>query len=116
MVKLPKGARPVNVSLSPRAQVAWRMFGKFVQARRREDPELEDNLLKAHIKLRPEEYLALAWMNTPFAAVGAGIAAFVASLFLFIPRIGVTLLLVIFGLVDAVPIFSCLMYSFQLPV
>ena len=47
MVKLPKGARPVNVSLSPKAQVAWRMFGKFVQARRREDPELE--IGRAHV-------------------------------------------------------------------
>src|SRR3989449_249193 len=116
MVKLPKGARPVNVSLSPRAQVAWRMFGKFVQARRREDPELEDNLLKAHIKLRPEEYLALAWMNTTFAAVGAVIAAFVASLFLFILRIDITTLLIIFGLVAALPIFFSYMYSFGLPV
>src|SRR3989441_222308 len=116
MVKLPKGARPVNVSLSPKAQVAWRMFGKFVQARRREDPELEDNLLKAHIKLRPEEYLALAWMNTTFAAVGAVIAAFVASLFLFILRIDITTLLIIFGLVAALPIFFSYMYSFGLPV
>jgi len=116
MVKLPKGARPVNVSLSPKAQVAWRMFGKFVQARRREDPELEDNLLKAHIKLRPEEYLALAWMNTTFAAVGAVIAAFVASLFLFILRIDITTLLIIFGLVAALPIFFSYMYFFGLPV
>jgi len=54
LVKLPKGAKPVTVSLSPKEQVAWRMFGKFVQARRGENPELEDNLLKAHIKLRPE--------------------------------------------------------------
>ena len=34
MVKLPKGAKPVSVSLTPKQQVAWRMFGKFVQARR----------------------------------------------------------------------------------
>ena len=116
MVKLPKGARPVNVSLPAKAQVAWRMFGKFVQARRREDPELEDNLLKAHIKLRPEEYLALAWMNTTFAAIGAVIAAFVASLFLFILRIDITTLLIIFGLVAALPIFFSYMYFFGLPV
>jgi len=80
MVKLPKGAKPVNVSLPPKAQVAWRMFGKFVQARTGSDPELEDNLLKAHIRLRPEEYLAVAWMNTTFAAVGAVVAAFVIGL------------------------------------
>ena len=66
--------------------------------------------------MRPEEYLALAWMNTTFAAVGAVIAAFVASLFLFILRIDITTLLIIFGLVAALPIFFSYMYFFGLPV
>src|SRR6266581_2562046 len=116
MVKLPKGAKPVNVSLPPKAQVAWRMFGKFVQARTGSDPELEDNLLKAHIRLRPEEYLAVAWMNTTFAAVGAVVAAFVAALFLLILSIPIVTLLTIFALVAAIPIFFSYMYAFGLPV
>ena len=116
MVKLPKGARPVNVSLSPKEQLAWRTFGKFVQARKREDPELEDNLLKAHIKLRPEEYLAVAWMNTTMVAVGAVIAAFVAAVFLIFLHISIVTLLFLFGLVAALPIFISYMYSFGLPV
>ncbi|HYS99858.1 MAG TPA: type II secretion system F family protein [Thermoplasmata archaeon] len=116
LVKLPKGAKPVNVSLSPKEQVAWRMFGKFVQSRERDNPELEDNLLKAHIKLRPEEYLAVAWMNTTFAAVGAVVAAFIASIFLFILRIDIVTLLIILGLVAALPIFFSYMYFFGLPV
>jgi flagellar protein FlaJ len=116
MVKLPKGAKPVTVSLSPKEQIAWRMFGKFVQARRHDDPELEDNLLKAHIKLRPEEYLAVAWMNTTFAAVGSVIAAFVFALFLLFLRIDIITLLVILGLVAALPIFFSYMIHFGLPV
>jgi flagellar protein FlaJ len=92
------------------------MFGKFVQARRHENPDLEDNLLKAHIKLRPEEYLAVAWMNTTFAAVGSVIAAFAAALFLFILRFDIVSLLVILGLVAALPIFFSYMYFFGLPV
>src|SRR2546426_984845 len=116
MVKLPKGAKPVNVSLPPKAQVAWRMFGKFVQARTGSDPELEDNLLKAHIRLRPEEYLAVAWMNTTFAAVGAVVAAFVAALFLLILSIPIVTLLFIFAIVAALPIFFSYMYAFGLPV
>ncbi len=116
LVKLPKGAKPVNVSLSPKEQVAWRMFGKFVQTRKRESPELEDDLLRAHIKLRPEEYLAVAWMNTTFAAVGAVVAAFIAAVFLFILRIDITTLLIIFALVAALPIFFSYMYFFGLPV
>src|SRR5438876_791611 len=116
LVKLPKGAKPVSVSLSPKEQVAWRMFGKFVQARGRHDPELEDNLLKAHIKLRPEEYLAVAWMNTTFAAVGSVVAAFALAIFLFILRIDIFSLLIFLGLVAALPIFFSYMYYFGLPV
>ncbi len=115
MVKLPKGAKPVDVGLSSKEQVAWRMFGKFVQTRKRDDPELEENLLKAHIKLRPEEYLAVAWMNTTFAAVGAVVAAFVAAVLLFLLRINITGLLFIFGLVAVLPIFLSYMYFFGLP-
>jgi len=116
MVKLPKGAKPVSVSLTPKQQVAWRMFGKFVQARRKEDPDLEESLLRAHIKLRPEEYLAVAWMNTTFAAVGAVIAASVAAFFLFFLQIPIFTLLIMLGLVAAIPIFFSYMYFFGLPV
>ncbi len=116
MVKLPKGAKPVSVSLTPKQQVAWRMFGKFVQARRKENPDLEESLLRAHIKLRPEEYLAVAWMNTTFAAVGAVIAASVAALFLFFLQIPIFTLLIMLGLVAAIPIFFSYMYFFGLPV
>src|SRR2546427_11080665 len=92
------------------------MFGKFVQARTGSDPELEDNLLKAHIRLRPEEYLAVAWMNTTFAAVGAVVAAFVAALFLPILSIPIVTLLFLFAIVAALPILFSLVYAFGLPV
>ena len=116
LVRLPKGAKPVDVSLTPKQQVAWKMFGKFVQARKHDDPELDENLLKAHIKLRPEEYLAVAWMNTTFAAVGAVIAAFVGALFLFILHIEIVTLIFTLGLVAALPILFSYMYFFGLPV
>ncbi len=116
MVKLPKGAKPVNVSLSPREQLAWRTFGKFVQARGGENQELEDNLLKAHIRLRPEEYLAVAWMNTTIAAVGAVVAALVLSLVLSLAHLDIVTLLVIFALVAAIPVFIFYMYFFGLPI
>ncbi|HKZ99997.1 MAG TPA: type II secretion system F family protein [Thermoplasmata archaeon] len=116
MVKLPKGAKPVNVGLSPKEQIAWKTFGAFVQARRKQDAELEDNLLKAHIRLRPEEYLAVAWMNTTIAAIGAVVAALAMSLFLAVLNVPITTLILIFGLVAAIPIFVSYMYFFGLPV
>ena len=116
MVKLPKGAKPVNVSLSPREQLAWRTFGKFVQARHTDNPELEDNLLKAHIRLRPEEYLALAWMNTTIASVASVSAALVASLLLAFLRVDIVFILFLFGLVAVIPIFLSYMVAFGLPI
>jgi len=116
VVRLPKGARPVNVDLKPKEQLAWKTFGKFVQSRKHDNPELEDNLLRAHIRLRPEEYLAVAWMNTTFAAVGAVVAALVASIFLLILSVPISTLLFIFGLVAALPILFSYMYSFGLPI
>jgi flagellar protein FlaJ len=116
IVKLPKGAKPVNVSLSSREQFAWRTFGKFVQARKRENPDLEDNLLKAHIRLRPEEYLAVAWMNTTIASVAAVAAALVLSLLLAFLSVDIVTLLILFALVAALPIFISYMLYFGLPV
>ena len=116
LVKLPKGAKPVNVSLSPREQLAWRTFGKFVQSREHENQELEDNLLKAHIRLRPEEYMAVAWMNTTIAAVAAVVAAFVAVLLLSFLHVDILYLLIIFALVAAIPVFLSYMIYFGLPI
>ena len=116
LVKLPKGAKPVNVSLSPREQIAWRTFGKFVQSREHENQELEDNLLKAHIRLRPEEYMAVAWMNTTIAAVAAVVAAFVAVLLLSFLHVDILYLLIIFALVAAVSVFLSYIIYFLLPL
>jgi flagellar protein FlaJ len=116
LVKLPKGAKPVNVGLSAKEQIAWKTFGAFVQARRHEDAELEDNLLKAHIRLRPEEYLAVAWMNTTIAAIGAVVAALAMALFLAVLNVSISNLILIFGLVAALPIALSYMYYFGLPV
>jgi flagellar protein FlaJ len=116
LVKLPKGAKPVNVGLSSKEQLAWKTFGAFVQARRHEDQELEESLLKAHIRLRPEEYLAVAWMNTTVAAIGSVIAALAMALFLAVLNVPILYLVTIFGLVAALPIFFSYMYFFGLPV
>ena len=116
LVKLPKGAKPVNVSLTSREQLAWRTFGKFVQARGHENQELEDNLLRAHIRLRPEEYLALAWMNTTIVSMAAVGVALVAAVLLAFLHVDVVTLLILFALVAALPIFIVYMYYFGLPI
>jgi flagellar protein FlaJ len=83
LIRLPKGAKPVTVPLTGFKAVAWRVMGPFVLARYKENQDLEDDLIRAHIRLRPEEYLAYAWLwITVLAVVAAGAALVVTLLFL----------------------------------
>jgi len=116
MVLLPKGAKPVSVALSPWQEFAWRTFGGFVQAHYKENQDLEDNLLKGHIKLRPEEYMASAWLNTTIAAVGSVVGAFLVLLLLVLLKASVTTILVGFALVAVLPGLLAYMAYFGVPV
>ena len=115
LVRLPKGAKPVTVSLRPWEEFSWRRFGAFVQARGREYPELEETLLKAHIKLRPEEYLAVAWTTTTVAFVLGLIGAFVVAVLML--ALGVPLAWVALGagLAVALPLVAMGIRYFGLP-
>lgn len=115
MVLLPKGAKPVSVSLTPWQEFSWRRFGAFVQARGKDYPDLEENLLKAHIKLRPEEYLAVAWTTTTLTFVAGLVSAFLVSVFLFALRAPILWLALIAGLVVVLPPAIAGMYYFGLP-
>ena len=116
MVLLPKGAKPVSVALSPWQEFAWRTFGGFVQAHYKENQDLEDNLLKAHIKLRPEEYLANAWLNTTIAAVGSVVGAFLVLLLLILVKASITLIIAGFLIVAVVPGLLAYAAYFGVPV
>lgn len=86
LVRLPSGAVPEYIHLTSLQAFAWRMLGD--RARRLGAPEkLEDDLLKAHMKIRPEEYVAYAWMATILAGIiGAVLALIVPGvLFSFLP-------------------------------
>lgn len=80
-VKLPKGSRPEYIKLTPYQEFCWRSLGSFVQSRKVSE-ELEDRLLEAHMKIRPEEYMAYVWMSTIIAAIVGAVLAAVAGLFL----------------------------------
>ncbi len=72
-VRLPAGTVPDYVKLSPYQQFCWRTMHRFVEARFKQNQVLEDNLIKAHMKIRPEEYMAFVWMTT--------LIVFIAGLF-----------------------------------
>jgi flagellar protein FlaJ len=115
MVLLPKGAKPVTVALKPWQELSWRTFGGFVQGHYKENQDLEDSLLKAHIKLRPEEYLAMAWMNTTIVSVLAVVAALFLTLFLFVLNVPIVFVLILFAVIAIVPAIIVFAYYFGLP-
>jgi len=63
MVKLPKGTKPEYVKLTPYQEFCWKTLGRFIRTKMTTSEDLEDNLLKAHMRIRPEEYLATAVMT-----------------------------------------------------
>ncbi|MBS3816257.1 MAG: type II secretion system F family protein [Candidatus Thermoplasmatota archaeon] len=80
--RLPKEAVPEYLDLNPYQKFCWKTMGPVVERRDVEDEELEENLLKAHMKIRVEEYIAFLWMSTIFAAIGGMIGAIAMSLML----------------------------------
>ncbi len=82
-VRLPAGAKPSYVSLSPFQQLAWRLMGGG-GARKKVDEDLEEDLLKAHMRLRPEEYIAMGRTAVLLVAFGTLIGAGAVSFFLFL--------------------------------
>lgn len=95
LIRLSKGAVPEYIKLTSYQELSWRMMGGYVKKKYKEDQELEENLLKAHMKIRPEEFMAYIYMTAVILfAVGlvAGIVvAIVFTLLLDMMLIGILL-------------------------
>jgi len=102
LVKLPKGSVPRYISLTPYQQFCWKTLGRAVKIKAKPNAALEDALIKAHMKIRPEEYTAVVWMNTIFAGIGGAIAGIIIGLLLF----SILGLLIAIALVAMVPIMT----------
>lgn len=84
MVRLPKGLVPQYIKLTPFQELSWRTVGHITKKKYEENPDetLEINLMKAHMKIRPEEYMAYALMAAILAGVAGVVIALVMVLFL----------------------------------
>lgn len=69
MVKLPKGAIPDYVKLSPYQKLCWKVLGPLVTRTMRPNAKLELSLQQAHMRLRVEEFLAYVYMTTVLVAI-----------------------------------------------
>ena len=65
-VKLPRGSLPTYITLSSYYKMAWKVMGKMAEknVKNKKYSKLESDLLRAHILLRPQEYLAYVYFTT----------------------------------------------------
>lgn len=79
LVRLPEGAVPDYIKLSKYQEFCWRVLGRFVRLRAKPNPKLEQSLLEAHLRMRPEEYIAYVWMSTILVGIAMAIVAVLAG-------------------------------------
>ena len=91
-VLLPKGTVPDYIKLSSFQDLAWRTMGRSAKARSATNQQLDEFLLKAHMKIRPEEYLAYVLMATLVAAI-VGVAIGIGIGIVLFSLLGVSMIL-----------------------
>ena len=85
LVRLPKGAVPEYIKLTPFKELSWRVMGNYVKSKYTGDDDLEESLLKAHMKIRPEEYVAFIYMTAiVLAAISIVMGMIIIVLFMFL--------------------------------
>src|SRR4030042_4976074 len=98
-VRLVKGTVPEYIKLSPFQDLAWRTMGKYAKTKTDQLQVLDDFLLKAHMKIRPEEYLAYVLMTTLVAAMVGVVIAIVLGVVVFgLLGVGLVLRVLVAGL------------------
>jgi archaeal flagellar protein FlaJ len=75
-VRVKRGAQPTHSTLTPLQQWSWRTFKARVTAAP-VDPVLEENLLKAHMRIRADEYLAYCLGVAVIATIGLSVVGVV---------------------------------------
>ncbi len=71
-VRVKRGQQPTPSSMSPFQRWAWRRFGARVTAK---EPNLllEENLVKAHMRVRADEYLATVYASTVVTGIATAV-------------------------------------------
>lgn len=115
LIKLPKGAKPVTVPLTSYQELCWRVMGPFVLSRYRENQDLEENLIRAHIRMRPEEYLAFAWMTITIISVISAVLALVFGVIFLALAVPIEILLTLLFVIAGIPLILGYVYFFGFP-
>ncbi len=104
-IKLPKGTLPAYITLDPYHKIAWKIMGRMAESavKKKKYSKLEMDLLKAHILLRPQEYIAYTYFTTLLVGIiSIVMAAFLALMGLSIKNPLITILFLMIGIFMAV--------------
>jgi archaeal flagellar protein FlaJ len=94
-VRVKRGDQPTHSSLTAFQRWSWKTFKARVLAKP-PDPTLEENLLKAHMRIRADEYLATCYGTTVVAGIALAVAG--VALYLFLSVIGLGIIALLIGL------------------
>jgi archaeal flagellar protein FlaJ len=110
MIRVKKGAQPTHSTLNPLQRWAWRTFRDRV-TKLPPNPALEENLVKAHMRIRADEYMAYVYGMTIIIGVVLTVVGIVLGLIL------ATTGSLLFGIVAAVviPVLGTIMVFVILP-
>jgi len=100
-VRVKRGSQPTHSSMSGFQRWAWGTFRARVLARP-PDPTLDENLVKAHIRMRSDEYMAVVYATTVVVGIATLVAGAVVG-YLFVSA-GVAFLGILIGVL--LPVFG----------
>ena len=92
MVRMAKGALPDYIKLTPYQDFCWRIMGGYATAKAADNQVLEEGLLRAHMKIRAEEYYSYVVMSTVLMAI-AGLVIGIGLGIVFMGLIGVAMII-----------------------
>lgn len=116
LVKLPEGVIPDYIALTPYQEFCWRTMGKPVNQWGKPNPKLEQQLLQAHMRMRPEEYVAYVWMSALIVfAISVAIAALFGGVLIALLHVDAGLVLVFTIMLMVLPALMAYMVLMSIP-
>jgi flagellar protein FlaJ len=94
-IRLKKGTRPDYSKLTSLQALAWRLFRERLQRQGAVNPQLEEDLLKAHMRLRADEYKAYTLFLFSYVGIPLGVALGILLAVFGIFALGLPLLLMV---------------------
>lgn len=116
LIKLPEGAIPDYIELTKYQMLCWKTMGQAVKLRSKPNPKLEQQLLQAHMAMRPEEYVAYVWMSSLLVMIGAvAVALLFGGILIGLLHVAAALVLVFLFIIVLVPPLMVYMLLMSLP-